>query len=253
MGGLGSDVAKEAAEIVLLDDNFSTLVTAIRAGRTIFQNLKNVILASITANLGELTLVCLGFAGVAVGLQLPITAVQILAVDLIGELLPLMALTFDPPERAVMTSPPRKLEDHIVSRNSLPGLFFFGLLMGTAAYISFYMVQRDGGSPGSSQAAAYVTIILVQYMNILSRRTTRTIFSIYLFSNRQLWAALGISSIIVLLLINVPAAGVWFGFEALRIHDWFWPLIGAAMFLLCFEIKKLLRKTGSSGFSGALP
>jgi len=244
MGGLGSDVAREAAEIVLIDDNFSTLVTAIRTGRTIFQNLKNVILSSIIANLGELTVVCLGFAGVVFGLPLPITAVQILAVDLIGELLPLMALTFDPPERAVMTMPPRKLGEHIVNRRSLPGLFFFGFLMGAAAYFSFYMVQRGGGTLGASQAAAYVTIILVQYMNILSRRATQSIFSLYLFSNKQLWGAMILTFAIVLILINIPAIGRWFGFEPMALHDWTWPAAGAVMYLFCYEMKKLLWKTG---------
>ncbi|MBM2830789.1 MAG: family P-type ATPase, partial [Gammaproteobacteria bacterium] len=146
MGKLGSDVAKEAADIVLADDNFSTLVTAMREGRTIFKNLKNVILASINANLGELSVVCFGFVGVASGLPIPITAVQILAVDLIGELLPLMAVTFDPPERTVMEQPPRNPGEHIVNRHSLLDLFFFGILMGAAAYFSFYMVQKNGGS-----------------------------------------------------------------------------------------------------------
>jgi Ca2+-transporting ATPase len=240
MGGLGSDVAREAAEIVLLDDNFSTLVTAIRAGRTIFQNLKNAILSSINSNLGELTVVCVGFAGIAFGLPLPITAVQILAVDLIGEMLPLMALTFDPPERTVMTAPPRKLGEHIVNRRSLPALFFFGFLMGAAAYFSFYMVQRGGGPLGASQAAAYVTIILVQYMNILSRRTARSIFGSYLFSNPRLWGAMTLTFLIVLVLINVPAAGLWFGFEPLPPRDWLWPAAGAVVFLSVYEFKKAI-------------
>jgi len=243
MGRLGSDVAREAAEIVLLDDNFTTLVTAIRTGRTIFNNLKNVILATINANLGELSLVCLGFVALALGLPLPITAVQILAVDLIGEMLPLMALTFDPPERAIMVRPPRRLGDHIVNRRSLPDLFIFGFLMGAASYFSFYMVQHGGGSLGASQAAAYASIIMVQYVNILSRRSSQSIFSRYLFSNPQLWGAMVLTFSIVLTLINVPAIGIWFGFEPLSLHDWTWPVAGASFFLFCYESRKLLWKT----------
>jgi len=137
MGEKGSDVAKEAAEIVLTDDDFTTLVLAVREGRTIYQNLKSVILSSITSNIGELSCVCVGFAGAAAGLPIPISAVQILSVDLMGEMLPLMALTFDPAERTLMRQPPRKLEAHIIDRTRLIELAFFGTLMGLGAYCRF--------------------------------------------------------------------------------------------------------------------
>jgi len=239
--GRGSDVAKEAAEIVLLDDNFGTLVTAIREGRTIFQNLERVIMSSITTNLGELSCVLLGFVGLTFGLPIPITAVQILAVDLIAELLPLMALTLDAPEPGLMQRPPRKLGAHIVSRRSLADLVFFGILMGGAGYFSFYMAQRSGASLGTSQSAAYVAIVLAQYANILSRRTARSIFGPYLLANRELWLALIVSLMVVLVLINVRSIGSWFGFEPLRLRDWLWPAAGAVALLLSFEIGKVWR------------
>jgi Ca2+-transporting ATPase len=239
MGKVGSDVAKEAAEIVLIDDNFGTLVVAIREGRTIFQNLKHVILSSITANLGELTVVLFGFAGLAFGLPIPITAVQILAIDLIAELLPLMALTLDTPEGALMAQPPRKLGEHILNRRSLVDLCCFGALMGAASYLSFYMVFRSSGSLGVSQAAAYTTIALVQYVNILSRRTSQSVFTGYLLANKSLLSALVVSLLVVLTIINVPTIGMWLGFEPMRAADWTWPIVGAAVFLFAFEIRKL--------------
>jgi Ca2+-transporting ATPase len=239
MGKLGSEVAKEAAEIVLIDDDFSTLTAAIREGRTIFQNLKRVILASINCNLGELSVVIIGFIGVAVGLPIPITAVQILAIDLIAEMLPLMALTFDPPERGLMEQPPRKLGEHIVNRRSLTELCFFGTLMGMAGYFSFYMVLSHEGSIGMSQAAAYASIALVQYVNILSRRTSQSMFTGYLFANKHLWSAMIVSLLLVLTIINVPEIGLWFGFDPMRATDWIWPVSGAAVFLLAFELRKL--------------
>lgn len=238
MGGLGSDVAKEAAEIVLIDDNFSTLVAAVREGRTIFQNLTRVILSSITSNLGELVVVCLGFVGVALGLPIPITAVQILAVDLIGEMLPLMALTFDPAEPDVMKQPPRRLGAHIVNRRSLAELLADGALMGAAAYFSFCMVLHTGGSLGTAQAATWTSIVLVQYGNILSHRSRRSLFGTYLLANRQMWQALAISLTLVLAIVNVPAIGIWFGFEPLRPADWLWPTAGVAAFIGWFELKK---------------
>jgi Ca2+-transporting ATPase len=238
MGAVGSDVAKEAAELVLVDDDFTTLVAAIREGRSIFKNLTHVILASMTANLGELSVVLIGFVGVTFALPIPLSAVQILAVDLIAEMLPLMALTLDPPAPSLMEQPPRKLDQHIINRRSLVDLFFFGTLMGVASYFSFYMVWRSGGSLGMSQAAAYSSIALVQYVNILSRRTSRSLFTGYLLSNRYLWAALSFSLLIVAAIVTAADLGRWFGFEPMRATDWIWPVCGAAVFLLASEAWK---------------
>ena len=247
MGKLGSEVAKEASDIVLLDDNFKTLTIAIREGRTIFKNLKKTILSSITSNNGELACVLLGFVGVAFGLPAPITAVQILAIDLVGEMLPLTALTFDPGEKHLMEEPPRDLDDHIINKRSLLDLIFYGFWMGAAGFFSFVMVYKFGtGTLGASQAAAYSGIILCQFVNILSRRTEKTIFRPYLFTNPQLWGSFGVSIVAILALINVETLGGWLGFEPMSLNDWKYPLMGAAVFLFWHEAKKLLNRVRAS-------
>ncbi|MFV8817760.1 cation-translocating P-type ATPase [Haliea sp. E17] len=238
MGEQGSDVAREAAEVVLTDDDLTTLVVAVREGRTIFQNLKNVILSSITSNIGELSCVCLGFAGAAAGLPIPLTAVQILSVDLIGEMLPLMALTFDRAERELMHQAPRKLGAHIIDRPRLLELIFFGSLMGLGSYFSFYMVLGTGGSTEMAQAGAFLGIVLVQYVNILSRRSADSIFSAHLFTNRALWLSLLFSFALVAIITSVPQIGQWFDFQSLRLHDWTWPVIAALGYLGVMEVKK---------------
>ncbi len=238
MGEQGSDVAKEAAEIVLTDDDFTTLVVAVREGRTIFQNLKNVVLSSITSNIGELSCVCAGFAGAAVGLPNPITAVQILSIDLIGEMLPLMALTLDPAERNLMQQPPRRLGSHIIDRARLAEVVFFGVLMGLGGYFSFYMVLANGGTTPMAQAGAFLGIVLTQYMNILCRRSAGSIFSRHLWSNKGMLLALAFSFAVVASITSTAGFADWFGFEALRARDWAWPAMAALMFLLCMEVKK---------------
>ncbi|MBU0577353.1 cation transporting ATPase C-terminal domain-containing protein, partial [Patescibacteria group bacterium] len=246
MGKMGSEVAKEASEIILLDDNFRTLTVAIREGRTIFQNLKKTILSSITSNNGELTCVLLGFIGVAFGLPAPITAVQILAIDLVGEMLPLTALTFDPAEKYIMNSPPRDLNDHIINKRSLMNLIFYGFWMGAAGFFSFVMVYLYGsGTIEAGRSAAYTGIIFCQFVNILSRRTERTIFTRYLFTNPQLWGSFAISLIAISLLIYIPTISIWFGFESLKTTDFMYPVIGALVFLVWHEagkVKNLLWK-----------
>ena len=122
----------------------------------------------------------------------------------------------------------------------------FGTLMGLSGYVSFLMVKLDGGSTGMAQAAAFAGIILAQYVNILSRRTEETIFGPSLFSNRQIWFALGISFAVVAGIVTVPEIGGWFGFEPLRAADWVWPIGGALAYLACFEAKKALAHSGGN-------
>ncbi len=247
MGRQGSVVAKEAAEIVLTDDDFTTLVVAVREGRTIYQNLRSVILSSITSNIGELSCVCAGFVGAAMGLPIPITAVQILSIDLIGEMLPLMALTFDPPEAEVMRRPPRRLGSHIIDRARLVELAWLGVLMGLGGYFSFFMVLQTGGTTASAQAAAFLGIVQIQYMNILSRRTAGTVFGRYLLCNKPLAGSLLFSFAIVTVITSNASIGGWFGFEPLRAQDWIWPLAAASTFLACFELKKQFRRPQQAG------
>ena len=243
MGRMGSEVAKEASEIVLLDDNFRTLIAAISEGRTLFRNLKKTILSTITANNGELFCVLLGFVGVALGLPAPITAVQILAVDLIGEMLPLTALTFDPAEKQVLHDVPRNLNEHILDRKNLLSLLFYGFWMGAAGFFSFVMVYHIGGSSiETGRAAAYSGIILCQYMNILSRRTEQTLFTRYLLTNKQLWGSFLISILAVLTMIYIKGVSIWFGFGRMSLHDWMYPAIGALVFLVWHEGRKLFTK-----------
>jgi Ca2+-transporting ATPase len=239
MGKAGSEVAKEASEIVLLDDNFSTLTHAIREGRTIYQNLKKTVLANIMANLGELTTVLIGFVGLAFQLPYPITAVQILAVDLIGELLPLTAITFDTGEKRIMQARPRKTEEHIINKHSLISAIVYGMAIGAFAYLAFYAVHiLGGGTHAQGQTAAYLTIVLAQLANIVGARSEESFFSAYTFTNPYLWGAIGLSLIFISVLTYVPLLAFWFKFEGLNLVQWMWPVLGAVGMLLLHEIRK---------------
>ena len=121
MGITGTDVAKEASELILLDDSFPTLVEAVREGRTIYRNLKKTVLASMTTNMAELMVVVMGLAAVAMGdWAIPMLALQILAIDLLAEVMPLTCLTFDPPPPGIMKASPRDRSEHIMNRKSAP-------------------------------------------------------------------------------------------------------------------------------------
>lgn len=248
----GTDVAKDAAEIVLLDDSFSTLVTAIKEGRVIFQNLRKTVLSSMTSNWGELAAVLLGIVGNTLfGRPLAISAVQILAIDLLGEMLPLAALTRDPPQPGIMQRPARDVNQHILDRQRIKDVIWSWLLMGWLAFAAFVLHHRiEGTMPGvygedslmqmRGMSLTYVTIVLCQFMNILSRRAGehKSVRSSYLWSNKKLLWSFGISLFLIVNLLYNPWVNIYFGTAGLTLVDWVIWLGCAAVFLLVREMAK---------------
>jgi len=256
MGKTGTEVAKDASEIVILDDSFSTLVTAIREGRTIFQNLKKTILASLVANGGELFTVLFSLAGtILFDYPLAILALQILAVDLVGELLPLTCLTWDPPQAQIMNEPPRNPEEHVIKKSTLIDVAWSGLLMGLLAYLNFiFLFFREGENPiGISPDSAfymrattltYVSIVITQWFNITSRRTgtTESALTKYIFSNKKLLLSYVLSLIFLLNISYNPYISSYLKTAPLTLTDWCFAILGALIFFAIRESYKLFLK-----------
>ncbi|QOR36901.1 cation-translocating P-type ATPase [Clostridium sp. 'deep sea'] len=253
MGTIGTDVAKEASELVLLDDSFTTLVDAVREGRTIFNNLRKTILASMTTNAAELAVVMLGFASVALfKMPIPILAIQILAIDLLAEVLPLTALTFDPGSQTLMNAPPRNRDEHILNKKSGIEVIFFGVLIGALAFINFaWFGNRMGVTLTDTHplymratTICYVTIALCQYANIMSRRYEFTsVFNKSFFTNTKLLISIGISFGMVLLAIYVPFISRFLKFAPLQMMDWLYVVAAAFVVLLSHEVLKIIRRS----------
>lgn len=253
MGSIGTDVAKEASELILLDDSFSTLVFAIREGRTIFNNLRKTVVASMTTNMAELTIVLLGLAGASLlDWPIPLLVVQMLAIDLLAEILPLTALTFDPGSRDLMTSPPRRRTEHILNRGVSLEILFLGALMGTLAFVNFYLFMGRTGAAltdthelyARATTLSYVTIVFCQFVNILSRRyALDSLFSRNLWSNGKMLWSIAISIAMILLAVYVPFVGSFFSFAALTLTDWGFALAGVAVFLSAHEVMKAFRRS----------
>ncbi|MBD3347943.1 MAG: HAD-IC family P-type ATPase, partial [Candidatus Eisenbacteria bacterium] len=255
MGKIGTDVAKEASELVLLDDSFPTLVHAVREGRTIYANLRKTVLASMTTNAAELIVVLLGLAAVSTrDWAIPILAIQILAIDLLAEIMPLTFLTYDPPSEGLMGQPPRDLNEHILNRNTAIEVIFLGLMIGALSFANYALFMwREGitfsvdHTPmplyGRATAMAYLTIAFCQFMNILSRRDERrSVFSGNFWSNPiLLWSIVG--SIGMLFVgIYAPYVSDFLQFEALRPIDWLYVLGAAGVYLITFEAVKLVKR-----------
>jgi len=253
MGTIGTDVAKEASELILLDDSFSTLVYAIREGRIIYNNLKKTIIASLTSNGAELAIVLLGLAGVALfGWPIPILVIQILAIDLLAEILPLTALTFDPGSKDLMTSPPRKQDEHILNKYTMSEILFLGFLMGALGFANFVVFMGRTSTEltvthflySRATTISYATIVFCQFANILSRRYAYdSFFNSNFWSNKKILWSVVISIGFTMTAIYTPFINSFLGFAPLTLSDWASVLAAAALFLAAHEIIKAFKRS----------
>ncbi len=242
MGLSGSKVAQEAANIILLDDNFSTIVVAVKEGRTIFRNLEKTIKTNLSSNIAELTCVLAGFAGAFAGIATPIFAVQILLIDMIGEMFPLIMLTYDPPEKRMMEMPPRNPKDKILTKETMMGILFNGVVMGITSYGAFlaeyFHNHHLANHYEKAMTVTFVSIVFCQYANLLSRRTYAAALGKYLFSNRSLLLAFALSFSLMLLIIYVPVFNLYFHTSSLMPVDWLFPLAAGILCLTIYEYRK---------------
>jgi len=242
MGKNGSKVAQEAASMILLDDNFSTIVVAIKEGRTIFRNLEKTIKTNLSSNVAELMCVIFGFVGIFMGIATPILAVQILLIDIVGEMIPLTMLTYDPPEKSIMENAPRSPKDKILTKEAMFGIAFSGIVMGLVAYgaflFSMFIYPHGANNYQRAITITFVSIIFGQYANILSRRTYGNALGKYLFSNRNLLLAFALSISCILLIVYIPVFNLYFHTATLNAVDWMLPIAVGAICLTVFELKK---------------
>jgi P-type Ca2+ transporter type 2C len=249
MGLTGTDVAKQSAEIVLLDDSFSTLVKTVQEGRVIFQNIRKGTLSAFTSNAAELVVNLLSLAAATVfHIPLAISVMQILAIDLVAELFPIAALGGDKADSEVMSEKPRNPKDHILNGRAIIDLLWCGLLMGGFAfanYILFYERTTDSASGVAvdstlhlkATALTYVTIVLCQLINILQRRSQHGLFTRYQFHNKSLWFAMGFSMFCVVNIVYNPWVAKYFHSAPLSIIDWLYAAGAALLFLAIREFQ----------------
>jgi Ca2+-transporting ATPase len=226
-------------------------VFAIREGRTIYNNLKKTVVASLTTNAAELTIVLMGLVGATLsGWPIPILVVQILAIDLLAEILPLTALTFDPGSKDVMTSHPRSQNEHILNKRISLEILFLGVLMGGLAFVNFVLFMGRTGAEltvthelyARATTLSYTTIVSCQFANIMSRRYAfDSIFNSNFWSNKKMLGAIAISIGLILTAIYTPFSG-FFGYAPLTMTDWVYVLAGVAVFLAAHEIIKTFKR-----------
>lgn len=248
MGVTGTDVAKQSAEIVLLDDSFKTLVSAVQQGRTIFQNIKKVTLVAFCANASELvvSLFSLGTAALF-SIPLAITVMLIIAIDLIAELFPMIALGWDKAENNLMIQAPRDPRKHILNNRSIADIVWAGVLIGSLTFANylFFYVRRNidptsvqNGSELHMQATSltYLTIMVCQLLNILHLRSEKGLFTRYQFNNRRLLFAFGMSLFCIANIIFNPWISPFFRASAISLEDIGTALLVGLIFVAFREV-----------------
>ena len=244
MGITGTDVSKEAAGMTLLDDNFATIVAAIEEGRIVFGNIKKYLMYLLSCNIGEIVLMTIA---VMAGLPLPLTAVQILYVNLATDGLPALALSVDPPERDLMQRRPRDPRTGVFSRPVVAMLVAAGLWSGFAILGLFMWLISTGRPVEEAMTLTFVSLVLIQFFNAYNCRSDRLTVFHRPWGNRWLNAAVGWELVLLMVIIYVPYFHKAFGTFSLALSDWGLALLVAVSIVPAVEAVKWMARKGWFG------
>jgi len=215
MGITGTDVAKGAAEMVLLDDNFATIVAAVEEGRIIYDNIRRFIKYLLTCNVSEIAVMLIG---PLLGMPLPLLPLQILWMNLVTDGLPALALSIEPPEKNVMQRPPYSATESVFGRGMLQFIGIFGVVLSIIAIGSSYGLWSSGDE--GWQTALFATLVFAQLAMALEVRSEEeSLFSIGLLSNKPMLGAIVITVALQLVLIYWGPAQRIFRTTALSARD----------------------------------
>ncbi|MBB5217285.1 cation-translocating P-type ATPase [Parapusillimonas granuli] len=252
MGVNGTEVTKEAAKMILADDNFATIVHAVREGRGIFDNIRKCLRYLLSSNMGEVLTIFLGvvLAG-TIGLTtasgavvLPLLATQILWVNLITDSGPALAMGMDPEIDDVMARRPRPLHERVIDARMWAGVLGTGMTMAAVTLLTLDMHLPGGLVEGdediaTARSAAFTTLVLAQLFNCLNARSETLSAFRHLSVNPWLWAAIGISALAQIAVVNADFLNVAFGTVPLEAAQWLWCVALASVVLWAAELRKL--------------
>lgn len=261
MGITGTEVTKQSAKMILADDNFSTIVAAVREGRGIFDNIRKFLRYLLSSNVGEVFTVFFGvvFAGwlgiknpESVGVTVPLLATQLLWINLLTDAAPALAMGVDPMTEDVMNRKPRKLTDRVIDGAMWGDIVYIGIIMAAVTLIGMDMhltgglfTDRSVDAMGhdaqmvEARTMGFTILVFAQLFNAIASRSHLQSAFVGLFSNKWLWGAIGLSIVLQLLVIYVPFLNTAFGTTPLPPMAWL-ECIGLAFFVLvASEIRKV--------------
>jgi Ca2+-transporting ATPase len=236
MGIIGTDVARESSEMILVDDNFSSIVNAIEEGRTVFRNVRRTSFYLITTNVAEdITII----GGLALGLPLPLLPIQLLYLNLVTDGINCLPLAMEPPHSDILNRKPRDKDEKILNKNLIPFLLIIAGLMAFSTIPIFNYFLAEGLD--KARTAAFVSISMFQLFNVFNMRSLKySLFKIGLFSNKWVLYTIAISLLLMIGIIYLPWISGIFQFVPLSFKEFFAiSLISSSVFVVGEIYKKV--------------
>jgi len=239
MGITGTDVAKEVADVVLMDDNFATIVKAIQEGRVIFDNIRKFVNYLLACNLGEIFAI---FIPILIGLHRPLVPVQILLINLVTDGLPALALGVDSPEPDIMKKKPRHPREAIINHQSMKIILYNSVFIAISVILSFLTGTKMGGIE-TGRTMAFVTLALSELLRAYSFRSEkRNFWQINIRTNLYLVEACLLSAGIVLITVLIPPLQKIFSNVPLNGTEWTYTIIYSFISFIAYEVWKIFSK-----------
>ena len=238
MGIVGTEVAKDASDVILTDDNFATIVGAVEEGRRIYDNILKAIQFLLSANVGEVLLI---FIASIFNIGNPLTPILILWINLVTDSLPALALSMDPAEQDIMTRKPRDPRMGFFSKGMIWRIIYQGTTIGLISLAAYMIGFRDGGQP-LGQTMAFAVLGFSQFFHIRNLHSNRrSSFRTSIFSNKPLLGAIFLSALFLLAVLMIPAVRNIFG--VVEMDSMHWIYVGALSLvpIVVVELVKVLR------------
>lgn len=234
MGRKGTDVAKNAADMILNDDNFVTIVDAVKQGRNIFDNIKKAIHFLIATNIGEIVTI---FVGLLLGVKSPLLAIQLLWVNLVTDSLPAIALGLEPPEKNIMNRPPRDAKKSIFADGLMGKIVVEGFMIGMFTILAFFIGNKYYGIE-VARTMAFISLGMLELIHSFNVKSDESIFKVGLFENKYLLGAFVLGTVLQLGIIFVPSLAEIFKLTQLNSTQWLITMSISIAPIIIVEIQK---------------
>jgi P-type Ca2+ transporter type 2C len=255
MGITGTDVSKQAADMVLADDNFATIVAAVEEGRSIFDNIRKFLRYLLSTNIGEVLTMFFGvlladrlnLTGNGSGFVLPLLATQLLWINLVTDGAPALALGVDSELAGIMSARPRPRSEPVITRRMWRGILFVGVVFAIVTLLVLDASLPGGFIEGSgtmryAQTMAFTTMVFLSMFSVFNSRSDVQSAFTDLFKNRWLWAAVGLSVVLQAAVIYLPVLQQAFSTTRLSLEDWIFCVAAASSVLWVREITKAITR-----------
>ena len=256
MGITGTEVTKEAAKMILADDNFATIVQAVREGRGIFDNIRKFLRYLLSSNMGEVLTVFFGVVGAGVlglaggdagagqAVVLPLLATQILWINLVTDSGPALAMGVDPSTGDVMARAPRRRDERVIDARMWSGVIQTGAVMALATLLTIDLYLPGGLIEGThtldnARTAGFTVLVLAQLFNCFNARSDRTSAFVNPFVNRWLWGSIALAVLLQVAVVHLAWLNLAFGTVPLSLEQWVLCTAMASAVLWTSELRKL--------------